>query len=120
MTPDRLFLDDERFPPDDGQDWAIVRSVAEAQAWILTHGCPAHLSFDNDLGEHVPEGWRLAQWLIEQDLDQPGFIPAGFTPVVHSQNCVRAQDIPGRLAHYLAYRDLDASSTPAPRSRRSP
>ncbi len=100
-----LFLDDERFPPNDGRDWVIVRSVAEAQAWIQAHGCPGYLSFDNDLGENAPEGWRLAQWLIDQDVQRPGIIPENFAYAVHSQNCVRALDITVRLVRYLAYRD---------------
>lgn len=100
-----LFLDDERLPPNDGRAWVVVRSVAEAQAWIQEHGCPSYVSFDNDLGEAAPEGWRLAQWLIDQDLQRQGFIPEGFAYAVHSQNCVRALDITARLTHYLAYRD---------------
>lgn len=100
-----LFLDDERFPPDDGRAWVVVRSVAETQAWIQVHGCPGYVSFDNDLGEGAPEGWRLAQWLIDQDLQGPGFVPQGFAYAAHSQNCVRALDITARLTHYLAYRD---------------
>lgn len=116
-----LFLDDERFPPEDGRTWVILRSVAEAQAWLTQHGCPGYVSFDNDLGEGEPEGWRLAQWLIDQDLDHPGFIPRGFTSVAHSQNCVRAPDIPQRLARYLAFReDPTAGSPTPPRARRSP
>lgn len=99
-----LFLDDERFPPDDGRAWVVVRSVAEAQAWIQAHGCPGYVSFDNDLGEGAPEGWRLAQWLIEQDLQCPEFVPESFVFAVHSQNCVRGPDITARLTGYLIHR----------------
>ena len=28
-----LFLDDERFPPDDGREWVVARSVVDAIAW---------------------------------------------------------------------------------------
>ena len=32
-----LFLDDERFPPDDGRDWVIARSYGDAMVvWRQT------------------------------------------------------------------------------------
>ena len=67
-----LFLDDERFPPQDGRQWVILRSVQSAKDYIMKHGLPDHVSFDNDLGQDMPEGYLLADWLIEQDLDRGG------------------------------------------------
>ena len=98
-----LFLDDERFPPVSGGPWHIVRSYAEAVAWVEVHGFPSFVSFDNDLGEGQPEGWRFAQWLIDRDLDSGG-MPADFGFAVHSQNPVRRADIAARLKRYLTYR----------------
>jgi hypothetical protein len=45
----KLFLDDERFPPDDGSEWVIVRSAFEAMLYCMDHGCPEFISFDHDL-----------------------------------------------------------------------
>lgn len=83
-----LFLDDERLPPNDGRDWVVARSVAEAARWIRTHGLPSHLSFDNDLQRRL-EGRHLALWLIRQDAEAQGaFLPDDFSWYVHSQNSV--------------------------------
>lgn len=98
-----LFLDDERFPPEKGGPWIIVRSVEEAIAWVEVNGWPVFASFDNDLGEGMQEGWRFAQWLIERDLDR-GDMPEGFDFYVHSRNPVRQADIEGRLRSYMAHR----------------
>lgn len=101
--PTSLFLDDERFPPEKGGPWAIVRSVEAAIAWVEANGWPDRISFDNDLGEGMQEGWRFAQWLIERDLDR-GDMPEDFDFFAHSRNPVRQADIEGRLRAYMAYR----------------
>ena len=99
----RLFLDDERFPPNDGGDWAVVRSFDEAAAWVAANGFPSFVSFDNDLGEGRREGWEFAQWLIDRDLDAGG-MPDGFGFYAHSRNPVRAADITARLRRYMEHR----------------
>lgn len=99
----RLFLDDERFPPGDGEGWDIVRSVDEACAWVEANGFPSYVSFDNDLGEGAREGWQFAQWLIDRDLDR-GDMPEDFDFYVHSRNPVRQADIEARLRRYLEFR----------------
>ncbi len=101
--PTCLFLDDERFPPEDGNDWAIVRTVPQAVAWIKKHGVPQHIAFDNDLQRRL-EGRHLAQWLIRVDMEQEGrFLPKGFTFFVHSQNSVNG--IRTLLENYLEGRE---------------
>ncbi len=55
-----LFLDDERFPPNDGKDWVIVRSVQEAVDYVEVNGLPSFISFDNDLGQGNEEGRHFA------------------------------------------------------------
>lgn len=102
-TPRKLFLDDERLPPVDGSAWVIVRSYNEAVAWVEANEFPRFVSFDNDLGEGVAEGWQFAQYLIERDLDCHD-MPNDFAFWVHSQNPVRRADIEDRLNHYLAFR----------------
>lgn len=95
-----LFLDDERFPPEDGREWVVVRSVARAIAWIKAHGLPSHLSFDNDLGMRV-EGRHLALWLVRVDGELDGtWLPDDFSYTVHSQNSVNgiAAVLDGHLA----------------------
>lgn len=97
--PTHLMLDDERFPPNDGNAWAVVRSVPEAVGWIKRHGMPAHISFDNDL-QRRSEGRHFAQWLVRVDMENDGaFIPDGFTFYVHSQNAVNG--IAAVLGHHL-------------------
>lgn len=98
----KLFLDDERFPVEEG--FVIARSVADAQALILERGCPDYIAFDNDLGENQPEGYDLAKWIVEQDMDGIIEIPEGFDFYVHSQNSQAQVNIPGYLRNYLNFK----------------
>ena len=101
-----LFLDDVRDPPRDGRDWHVARSVDEARRYcdILGHG-PARISFDHDLGvEQGEDGHEFAKWLVEQDLDRPGFIPWNFEYSVHSSNPSGSANIDGLLKSYLNFR----------------
>jgi hypothetical protein len=101
----KLFLDDERFPPNDGAFWIIVRDVGEAVTLMEQTGCPGFLSFDHDLGKNVPTGYDLAHWMVERDMDQDGkFIPANFEYYVHSQNPPGAANIKALLDNYLKQR----------------
>ena len=103
----KLFIDDERFPPNDGAKWTIVRTVEEATRYMEDHGCPSFISFDHDLGEHAQGGDAiyLVHWLIEKDIDANGdFIPSDFAYYVHSQNPVGAANIRGWLDNYLIFR----------------
>lgn len=95
-----LFIDDERFPPNDGREWIICRTMEEVQATIIAHGFPMYISFDHDLGEGQPTGHDIAKWIVNQDLDD-SIIPAGFTYYVHSQNPIGAANIRGLLDSYL-------------------
>jgi hypothetical protein len=107
----RLFLDDERFPPRDGKDWVIVRSVKEAIAWVEANGFPRFVAFDNDLGEDQREGWEFAQWLIDRDLDMGG-MPDDFGFYAHSRNPVRQADIEARLRRYMEFRASEREERP--------
>lgn len=101
----KMFLDDERLPPGNPDDWIIVRDVKEAIRIVTEQGCPDFISFDNDMGPGALEGWWFAQWLIDWDYETRG-IPEGFRFVVHSMNPVRAGDITARLNWYLKDRGL--------------
>ena len=104
----RLFLDDERFPPEDGNEWHIVRSVSEAIDWVRANGWPDFVGFDNDLGDGQREGWEFAQWLIDEDLDNGG-MPENFSFWAHSRNSVRQKDIEARLSRYIEYKSANKS-----------
>jgi hypothetical protein len=88
-----LFIDD------DGRKWRIARTVTEAKELVATHGWPAHISFDHDLGE-AEEAIAFAHWMVEQDLGgAPTFHP-GLTWTIHSQNPVGGGNIAGLLQSY--------------------
>ena len=88
-------------PPSQSEDdWVIVRDF-DAAVFICSHyGCPNFISFDNDLGGEK-EGYDFAKWLVEQDLDNPGWIPDDFDFYVHSQNPVARDNIKAYLLSYL-------------------
>jgi hypothetical protein len=106
----KLFIDDERFPPDDGEEWKIVRNVYQAISTVSAFGCPAFISFDHDLGLKSDEtleesGYDFAWWLVNVDLSADGeFIPDDFSFYVHSQNVAGKANIEGLLNNYLAQR----------------
>lgn len=98
-----LYLDDERTPKTD-QDWIIVRSFAEAVAYVAENGIPEYISFDHDLGLEE-SGYDFAKWLVEQELDGHHMFPDEFEYNVHSANPIGAANIVGILDSYLKHRD---------------
>jgi len=100
----KLFLDDERFPPNDGADWQIVRTYQEACDWIDAHGIPSFISFDHDLGDQSGEsldGYRFAWYLINVHMNQISRFPDDFDFYVHSQNPVGTANIENLLKSFL-------------------
>lgn len=113
-----LFIDDQIYDinPDTGKgirdpkvidpsrEYVGVTTVAEAMELILSRGCPDFISFDHDLGldkdGNPMETPPLAHWLVEKDLDYPGFIPEGFSYQVHSAN-IYAKNNLSILENYL-------------------
>ena len=114
-----LFLDDERMPGDVtwmliggvgswGANWHIVRSYADAVAWVKDHGFPDVVSFDHDLGfDHYAgdysdgkTGYDFAKWLVDYDLDT-NTMPADFKYTVHSKNPVGSENIERLMFGYL-------------------
>lgn len=84
-----VYLDDLRTPPDDGVEWKIFRSVPALMS-KLDHldfdGRTVHLSLDHDLGDEVPTGYDLLNW-IERKIAIDGWQPR-FTFQIHSANPV--------------------------------
>jgi hypothetical protein len=99
----RMFLDDERFPPDDGNEWVIARSFDEAMEIMEERGCPTFISFDHDLGAGR-SGHDLAKWMIDNDHYDIMYIPEGFGFYVHSQNPIGAENIRVDMDNYLHYK----------------
>lgn len=93
---------------DPSREYVAKKTIEEAIDYILSHGCPIFISFDYDLGPDKKGAFResleLAKWLIEKDLDNPGFIPENFSYQVHSAN-VRAKINLGILDNYLRTRN---------------
>jgi hypothetical protein len=107
----RLWLDDERdprvFAPD--QEWVWVKTVAEAQALLLSGGVVA-MSLDHDLGDaDQPSGYDLCLWLAERGFSDPS---ASLWPPkvsVHSQNGIGAERMCGVIERYGHYHRLGRS-----------
>jgi hypothetical protein len=76
----RVFLDDERIPP---EGWTLVRWPDEAIA-LLKQGDVEEISLDHDLGDDDRgTGYDVVLW-IERAVAQDGFNPP--TMRVHSAN----------------------------------
>jgi hypothetical protein len=120
-----LFLDDDAFHPNQNRNPRLYypligaaniyelmlssehikfTTVEGAIDYMETNGCPNFISFDNDLKREL-EGKDLAKWIVEKDMDNPGFIPKDFQFFVHSQNISAKKDIYSYLGQYLEQRD---------------
>lgn len=98
----KLWLDDIRPVPDN--TWEIAVDFNDAVWFCQEYGCPDFISFDHDLGLLSKTGNEFAHWLVNMDVDNPGFIPKDFDFQVHSANPVGAENIRGILNNYLAFR----------------
>lgn len=98
-----LFIDDERFPPDDGREWIICRNKMQVISAIFDHKQTVanYISFDHDLGENEPTGYDIAKWIVEMDMDGVIIIPSNFQYFVHSQNPIGKKNIETYLDNYL-------------------
>lgn len=96
----RIFIDDERFPPNDGNDWIVVRNKKDFFRVVASQRFPDFISFDHDLGEDEPTGFDIVKEFIEMDLDND-IIPKNFAWYTHSQNPIGKQNIDGMLNNYL-------------------
>lgn len=105
-----MFIDDERYPPDDGKRWVICRNKLDVDWYVQMHGIPKFISFDHDLGEDQPTGYDIAKMLVEYDLGTDeqdkawhGTLREGFQYYVHSQNPIGKANIEGLLNGYINY-----------------
>jgi len=83
----RLFIDDERTPPDD--TWVVCRSTQQALDCVKARGMPVFISFDHDLGGDDTAMVFLRQ-LVDTVWDEKSSPPAY---AVHSANPVGAANI---------------------------
>jgi len=98
-----LFIDDLRDPPE-GRDYdSVARSSDAAIAIMEQDGCPGFISFDHDLGGD-DTGMRVVNWMIEKDMDEPGWIPDPFDWNVHSANPIGKENINSKLLCYMKHR----------------
>lgn len=92
---------------DPSREYIGVKTVEAAIDLIESRGCPDFISFDHDLGldaNGVPmETPALAHWLVEKDLDNPGFIPDHFDYQIHSANLYAKNNL-AILENYLKHR----------------
>jgi hypothetical protein len=94
----RLFIDDEREPPEDGHLWVVVRTSREACKTVEERGIPYYISFDHDLGGD-DTAMVFVHWLIDFCLDHDlSLQPMGF--YVHSQNPTGARNIASLIGNF--------------------
>lgn len=92
----KLFIDDVRYPPNDGECWYIVRNSTNAAEFVKAVGVPDFISFDHDLGDE-DTAMVFLKWLSEYLFFTEKKFPAGFKFYVHSQNVVGATNIIGYM-----------------------
>lgn len=87
------FLDDERFPPENGEDWVIYRTGEELLADLEANGWPKGISFDHDLGDTVISGHDTVNEMIDMIGNAIITNPTNVQFKVHSENRVGAVNI---------------------------
>jgi len=82
-----IFLDDIRYPP--SKHWIVCRSAAGAYTTIRTVDSDKLIvvSLDHDLGEDVPTGYDLLNWL-EKDIATEKDYKPDIAFRIHSANPV--------------------------------
>jgi|GEM_PF-1577001 len=98
-----MFIDDIRLPPERRRCDHIARSSDAAIAMMEQDGCPGYISFDHDLGGD-DTAMRVVNWMIEKDMDEPGWIPDPFDWNVHSANPIGKENINCKLLCYMKHR----------------
>lgn len=84
-----VFLDDVREPP---MGWDVARSMAECVE-LLKANEVEQLSLDHDLGEGLPTGLDMVDWLVANDVWPPVI-------TVHTANPVGRQRMIATLQRY--------------------
>lgn len=99
----KIWLDDERTPPDEG--WAWLRTIEDAKP-LLLDGVVETASLDNDLGDGLEEGRRLVLWMAEHDTWPTAEIR------VHSANPVAYEYMAGMIVRYSGKKRVHACGVP--------
>ena len=99
----RLYLDDLRDPRHPENFDYIARSSSEAIEIMEKFECPTFCSLDHDLGGD-DTAMVVVKFMVNKDLDNPGWIPLDFSWSVHSANPVGAANIEGYLNAYMRSR----------------
>ena len=110
----KMFIDDERNLGDvtwvrywdfsqcqDISDWVVVRNQEEVEKTIQEFGFPYFISFDHDLGDHIPTGFDITKMLVEKLMDGVYSLPENFSFVVHSKNPIGKKNIEMYLDQYM-------------------
>ena len=92
----RIWLDDERDPPD--ENWCVARTGAEFLALIQFPDLIGEVSFDHDLGDGEPSGSTLCSALLDRLHDYGLKMP---TWHVHSANPCGAKNIESKILSYI-------------------
>ena len=88
-----IFLDDVRDPPSD--QWVVVRTAEKAYEALLHYhaeGKEIVLSLDHDLGEDIPTGYDLLNWLEKDVVTDDTFRP-DIAFMIHSANPVGRENM---------------------------
>lgn len=88
----KLFIDDERYPSGNIDEWVITRSSEETIRIVSEKGMPNFISFDHDLGGE-DTSIQFIKWLENKLLDEELKFPVDFDFYVHSQNPIGAKNI---------------------------
>lgn len=98
-----MFIDDERFPANDGKEWVICRNKLQVMHAVSNHHntLPNYISFDHDLGYQEATGYDIVKWLIESHMDNKVSMPSDFSYYVHSQNPIGKLNIERYLENYM-------------------
>ena len=104
MIGHNIFIDDERFPTGDSD---IVRTMAD---FIKINGPISYISFDHDLGDNQPTGYDIAHYVVNRDIDEPGYLAPDFDFYVHSMNPIGADNIRNLMTNYLRSRSNEQVS----------
>jgi hypothetical protein len=113
-----LFLDDERNLDDvqwaswsvkekyRNEEWKIARNHQGVIDLIEKYGFPSFVSFDHDLGDFIPngDGYQVAKYLCELDMNTEYKMPENFDFYVHSKNPIGKQNIIEYLENYLRFK----------------
>ncbi len=103
----RMYIDDIRNPKHTYD--IISRSSDNAIHFMFHEGCPNFISFDHDLGideeGNDDTAMIVVKWMVNKDLDTPGWIPKDFNFNVHSANPIGTANITGYLNCYLKSRN---------------